>query len=402
MATRTGDRRTPAAGSVGTAHDPAGGQIRLDSLTALRWIAAVWVFLYHARFLTAHNGLRHIQDVFIPGKAAVSMFYILSGFVLAWVARSSDTKARFYRRRFARIYPLYLTAFLMGLGVTFYVEGGINAWHALAAGTLTQTWFPDMSIFFAINGPGWSLSVESFFYLCFPFLLPVLMRMTGQQRRALLAGCAAFVIGWEGFMAWTQMGVGTQTYWFDTVLPLVRLPEFVGGMLLGLEARDGRWPRIPVRTALAATAVGLAGNALVVIYLGMAGFRLATAAVTFLPLLLLVPVLAREDALGHTPRWVTPRLVRWGNRSYAFYLVHQLVTRVYDHARPPTTNTAVAVVALLGMLAVSMLLADLLYRHVERRFERRLRGEPPRGDVRRSEDVPYPDEEPVRTRAAVG
>lgn len=363
----------------------------------------MWVFFYHCQFLMSHNGLHHLQPLFLPGKSAVSMFFVLSGFVLAWVARRNDTRLRFYRRRFARIYPLYLTALALGIGVTFYEAGTINPWHVLATGTLTQTWFPDMDTFFAINGPGWSLSAETFFYACFPLVLPLLLRASPRGRRIALAGCAAFVIGWASFIAVTQLGVGSQTYWLSTTLPIIRLPEFVAGMALGLEAREGRWPRLRLRTAIAVTAVGLAADALVVLFLDDAGFRLATAAVTIVPFLILVPTMARYDALCHTPRWVTPRLIEWGNRSYAFYLVHQLVTRTYDHWHPQRTEgTWVALLTILGMLAVSMLLADQLYRHVERRFERRLRGEPPRSDVDAVPAPAYPSDVvlPERTAAA--
>jgi peptidoglycan/LPS O-acetylase OafA/YrhL len=47
--------------------------------------------------------------------------------------------------------------------------------------TLTQAWIPKAAV--AWNGPAWSLSVEAFFYLLFPFILPKLESMSANRRR---------------------------------------------------------------------------------------------------------------------------------------------------------------------------------------------------------------------------
>ena len=80
---------------------------RLPSLTQLRWVAAFLVFLAHARnlglFGTGDLGRRYAPWAFGGGSIGVSLFFVLSGFVIAWSARPHDRPTAFWLRRFARI-----------------------------------------------------------------------------------------------------------------------------------------------------------------------------------------------------------------------------------------------------------------------------------------------------------
>ena len=88
--------------------------VQLDSLTGIRAIAAFLVFWHHANGL--YGGIS-------SGMVGVSLFYILSGFVMAWVDRDGDTAGQFYRRRFARIYPAYAVSVTAAIGYTVATTG---------------------------------------------------------------------------------------------------------------------------------------------------------------------------------------------------------------------------------------------------------------------------------------
>ena len=164
--------------------DPALEHPVLPSLTGLRWVAAFGVFAYHVRNLGYFDGNAQtaLSAVVGSGDTGVSLFFMLSGFVLAWSDRADDDTAgpvraalRFWARRAARIWPLHLVAVLAAIIVAATLLPGIrttspaalvanvllvNAWHA--------PWWQ------AGNPVSWSLTCEAFFYLTFPFLIRLL------------------------------------------------------------------------------------------------------------------------------------------------------------------------------------------------------------------------------------
>ena len=99
---------------------------RLDSLTGVRFFAALLVFGFHG----VHYANTGELDVFSAGMVGVSLFYLLSGFVMAWTVREGDRPAAFYRRRFARIYPAFIAAWLLSLAMLLS-RGLFEAWDLL-------------------------------------------------------------------------------------------------------------------------------------------------------------------------------------------------------------------------------------------------------------------------------
>jgi len=78
------------------------------------------------------------------------------------------SKKKYWVARFARIYPVYLLALLIIVAAKYKTLA--DDWATLPLHLfLLQSWIPGYPI--TLNTPGWSLSVEAFFYLCFPFLL---------------------------------------------------------------------------------------------------------------------------------------------------------------------------------------------------------------------------------------
>ena len=74
---------------------------RLDSLTGLRFAAALAVFAHHITMLLPETGFRHIESTLRVGPTGVSFFFVLSGFVLLWSRRDGDTSGAFLQRRIA-------------------------------------------------------------------------------------------------------------------------------------------------------------------------------------------------------------------------------------------------------------------------------------------------------------
>ena len=138
---------------------------RLEQLTSLRFFAALAIVFHHLR------GEMGVPDVNIGLGQGVSFFFVLSGFILAYVyPHLPDRKAiaGFWRARIARIWPAHVASFLLGWWLLGYeiVPATVVAYLALV-----QAWIPSWNFYFSYNAVAWSISTEFFFYLCFPFLL---------------------------------------------------------------------------------------------------------------------------------------------------------------------------------------------------------------------------------------
>src|SRR5689334_18442593 len=81
----------------------------LPTLTGMRFVAATIVFLSHASFVNLFADQAFSQNFIIvfdqAGFGAVGYFFMLSGFIMTWSARPSDTPSTFWRRRVFRIWP---------------------------------------------------------------------------------------------------------------------------------------------------------------------------------------------------------------------------------------------------------------------------------------------------------
>ena len=140
----------------------------IRSITGLRAIAALGVYINHfGNPAWFPNSLNNIQS---NGGFAVPFFFVLSGFVLTLAHEGKQINARiFYLNRFARIGPTYIVALL--IAVAYVSLSGFTFDHVFMMHFFgLQAWFPTSDSGFAFNGPGWTISVEIFFYALFPIL----------------------------------------------------------------------------------------------------------------------------------------------------------------------------------------------------------------------------------------
>jgi peptidoglycan/LPS O-acetylase OafA/YrhL len=150
---------------------------RIEAIDSLRGVAIIMVLLYHAIFWTPGLG-DPPQSLFIQlfkfGYSGVDLFFVLSGFSLgyAWLKREAENLhpsiSRYYLRRFWRIYPPYLIAFLVPwiCSMITPIPAGLN--ELFLHVFLVENFSSDH--FYGVNGPLWSIAVEAQFYLLFPFI----------------------------------------------------------------------------------------------------------------------------------------------------------------------------------------------------------------------------------------
>ena len=367
-------RLRPAGVAVASGDAAAAGR-RLPSLTALRFVAAILVFLCHTTVFRVFADQRLDDRLSLllvrAGMTGVEFFFVLSGFVLTWSARPGDSARGFWRRRALRIYPNNLVGCalaLLGLLATHQV---ISAALTVPNVFLVQGWWPDLYVVAGINVPSWSLACEVLFYLLFPVLLPLARRI---PERLLWPAAGAIVVLvatlpivarlLPGHPAYAD-GLSFPQYWFLDVFPVSRLLDFALGIVLALILRAGRWPRPHPAVAVLLVCVGYPITLL-------APLRYAVDTTMLVPLALLIGTCADADVRGarSVPRG---RVAVWlGEISFAFYTLHYLVLTYVDQAlgrRGWPVPIGVAILA--AAFAVTVLLAALLYRFVERPVLRR-------------------------------
>jgi peptidoglycan/LPS O-acetylase OafA/YrhL len=343
----------------------------------MRFAAAFLVFLSHAFVVEAL--LRDpalIMAIYFPGLAlgftGVGFFFVLSGFVLAWSARDGDRPRSFLRRRFFKIVPNYLVAWLAGVLLAAWAGEQVGLWTNVASFFLVHSWIPGMT---AINGPTWSLSVEVVFYLALPWLLPLAKRIR-PERLWLCAGVVAAAIVAVPFIAQLVLPsepsfqgapMSLVQNWFVYMLPLTRGLDFVLGMLMARIVKQGLMVRVPLSVALVVLAAGFTLQILL-----MPTVHSLVSPVV-LPLALVVATAAEADLRG-SPSFFRHRSMVWlGQISYAFFVVHYLVLH-YGHrliGAGTTWDNTTGFLLIAGSFVATAAIAWLLHVAVERPAMRR-------------------------------
>ena len=335
----------------------------LPSLTGMRWMAALLVFGLHLRNLGYLNGapVDIIGWAFMAGATGVSFFFVLSGFVMMWSRRPNDTAAGFWRRRFARIYPVHLATAVaaMFLGSAVLGQSRPTGPQLAANLLLIHSWRP--AWWQTLNPVSWSLACEAFFYATFPAVAWVLQRLGHRALTALGAAAIAAVV----VLPWADTHYALGLVLFSS--PLARLPEFVLGAVLARLVHLGRWrgPGLKASSAIAVTGYILAS-------LASADFVFASC--TIVGFALLIPAAALADVHSRRSLCRHPALIRLGELSFAFYMVHILVL----HAGSGILTTLPAPAGAAAALATSLALSWLIYRGVERPARQLILSHPPR------------------------
>lgn len=282
----------------------------LPSLTSLRGFAALGVFVYHLQAA----GLIDFPPAQL-GYAGVAFFFVLSGFVLAWGYGSKLSIWQFYVRRIARVYPSHIVIWLVVL--LFSTPAVVRLPDPLTVILnffLLQAWPPNPGFAFSLNGVAWSLSCEIGFYALFPWAAKVLYSLGSRTRWivsfSLLACSSAFVLATTGASPASPTGV------IQYVNPIVRIPEFLLGVVAAMAIRSGWRPGwLHAVVAFVVTGLGFALN-----------HEHPSANVWGAILFTAFIVAAALSDISRPFRLLHSRaLIYVGKISFCFYLVHQLV-----------------------------------------------------------------------------
>jgi peptidoglycan/LPS O-acetylase OafA/YrhL len=401
--------KAPAAGSEGESSH------QLRALHGLRFLAAFCILFSHA-----FSWLGNFKDYGEFGRFGefftvygMPLFFVLSGFVIHYnysrlfsTMRPGWAVVEFLGARFARIYPLFICFFLVGLATD---EVLLWAYHhklnlLLVLGhelTLTQSWvyvvlYGDRLVLDGTFGLSWSLSTEFFFYLAYIALVLHFTRLRNMTSLLVIVGAMSLLIlvafGYAAahrndITAFARQHMNDQFQqwdhsvyrWFFYYSPYSRVFEFILGCLTAQvfalladqqvssgEARLGRY-------LLVASLAYLLAFGLIYLYepFGQAvapyvellklNFGCAVA------IAILIFCVSRYRSSAVAVMLSTPLMVLLGDLSYSIYTVHTWTLRIFE--RPQMTySPGVACEALFRIalgIALTIVLSTATYRLIE-------------------------------------
>ncbi len=319
------------------------------------------------------------------GWVTMDMFFMLSGFLITTLlVKEQDRHGRislstFYRRRIRRLGPSVLVllagvttaVWLLGLSDEFPTTRDDSIatlfyfanWHYIVT---QRDYFGSFSE--SLLEHTWSLAVEEQFYLLWPLLVIVLIRLLRGHRLVLgvlFTACLVPASYWIHHLAGSGVDLSRIHFGTDT-----RGPAFLIGGILALVL----WPDrgdTPRGRAIASIAGGIAavGYALVCIYLKLDTglYRDYRFLIGYLSCAVLIYACARADRGPLV--WIFGNRVscHLGRISYVMYLWHWPVLLILAPPRVELSGPALVTV----QLGVTLLLAELTHHFIEEPIHRR-------------------------------
>ncbi|MDK9557683.1 acyltransferase [Marinobacter sp. M216] len=358
----------------------------LSALTSLRGIAAILVMCHHFMFVLLLDIGRIIPSkLFYKSYLWVDLFFILSGFVLAYVYQNhfragvdGSTYRRFMQTRFARIYPLHLFVLLLFVGFES-LQWLLSVLGAEGMNNLTEPFTSDQSadtlltnVFLVQtlhwkaywNQPAWSISAEWIIYFSLPFLMRWLLPVA-HRSPAFLTGLALLPLA---IIEWNFGDLGLEYAGWPM---LVRcLSEAALGLMLFRCYQVGLFSDFASgRLLMPALAVNLVLLALPIPgVISVAGFMWLVLCAARLP--------------GSEPHLLNhPALVYLGKISYSIYLVHWFIMDLVRESIVFFTGVPVSealsfseqLIVMAGLTLIVLGLSHLTYHLLEAPMRDRLK-----------------------------
>ncbi len=306
--------------------------VRFDALTGFRCLAACLVFLYHNRKYWRESLHPEILRLFNEFHIGVSLFFVLSGFLIAYTYAAEPLKSvssylKYISIRCMRILPVYwliLTA--------FYLD---PAFGKMQFSWLTYSLFHGFSDKHNLDAisQAWSLNIEMVFY----FLAPLLCFLQKKHIMYLFGLLVLLFIGtWATGYYWHSLNGNPQRWLYPLKFVITgtfpgRCLEFVAGMILANYVRNNQTlfiEKFRFKTAIGFTGIFVTTYCTGLFQSGAMQHGADHPAGLFLQTLIL-PIFVAITLAGlmYEKNWVqkffaSRFLVLLGNASFVFYLIH--------------------------------------------------------------------------------
>ena len=348
-----------------SAAPPAASKMRGGALDALRFVAALFVVVFHFGD-TAPISLQSMHGFLGRGYLATDFFLILSGFVLAkaygaGVASGKVSLGRFWLKRFARCYPTHLIT--LAILVVMVLTAGALGMQATNAGRFDLAGLPAQIFLlhaFGLGGghwniPSWTISTLLICYAFFPMLWRGMLRINSVW---ISLGLGLVII--VGSNALSLALLGEQQFSLPFQWCMFRAaPLFLVGLTLARAVQTGRW------TGGSARLVGFGGGAVLLANAWLAGPDLIN----------VLAICAVIIGCGASPVTRPIPGAEWGAKvSFCLFMVHTITGAVwFDVVEPLAARLHPAVESVaweawamwFGALAFTLIASDLYNRFID-------------------------------------
>ncbi len=334
---------------------------RLLFIDGLRGVAALLVMLFHfytpivskLHYLLAPYTPAAVDWVLLQGYVGVEIFFVLSGFVIAYTLRNDvctpKFAANFMIRRSIRLDPPYWAVIFLTIGYrcVLWHKYTSTILHYWGAGTILGNMFyvPDVMNKLLVVGVAWTLCLEVRFYLTIIITLMIAQRIRERfgQRAGnwTLATVFAAITIYSIFYRYGEDKMNFSGMWFMFAMGAVFAWTFSG------KIRE-RWFWVLIGATLAGQ-------------LWRLDYRVFAAVGT----ILLIYLCAR---LGQMAVWLSWGWIQYlGKISYSLYLIHVAVgVAVIDiFLTYGDKSPLLALFAYISAIACSIIAADVLHKTVE-------------------------------------
>jgi peptidoglycan/LPS O-acetylase OafA/YrhL len=353
---------------------------KINALQVIRAFAFMAIFSYHCSLSAL-------------GSWGVSVFFILSGFVLTYshynrpdhLSLNPVSAIRFAAGKIARLYPLHLLMLVLSIHyerlLMFNRYELIHFATKLAANvTLTQSWIPLSDYYYSFNILSWYLSDMVFLYFLFPYILAMLHRCRSRKQVIIIALSVFMLQFFFGCFLRNPRIFVTSAYpfshWLTYVCPLFRSGDFLIGCSLGylFLNRKASVSSVQLYTVLEAAALSQIPVIMLFekLYIMHHGTSWWSESILFLPLTaFLVYIFACSQG------WISRKLSSCkvllfiAELSPYAYLIHFIAFReTFHHVSSSMPRTPALCITVLIVAAISVS-GSMLYQRVLSYFTRR-------------------------------
>lgn len=207
---------------------------KIASIQSLRACAFLTVFILHLEGATI-------------GVWGVSVFFILSGFIMFYAYRNRNLESGFEKnilfalRKIKKLYLLHIITMILAVVIEVYMYFDYIApnnvrdiYERIVLNTfLMQSWMPDQNIFFSLNGVSWYLSTSLFLYFMFPYIINRVKKYNSIFESFIKIAMILSVQILVGIILGRLNATEEIAKWVTYIMPIYRIGDFYIGMVIG-------------------------------------------------------------------------------------------------------------------------------------------------------------------------